>query len=782
MIAQRAQAQRKNARRRKRARGLAENRVDLIAASRYTGRVKPLLLRVFVLMAAGFLVAAVAFADKVTLKSGEALTGEIVGDTDEHLIMELKNSGGEMKRVKKSDISFIERSAPAGDSSGAAQLSGHPLGNDPLSPFSFSGNALDFVIAICRSRNLRVSIDPQVLRALTKIAVDIPTPSRKPAIELIEGQLKAHGIVVDITPLTLEMRVAHLTTPAVQTYLRAMTMIREGKSAQAHKMLAEQTLDSSFFARHCQELKKVLGIVLERLQQINALDAQLNRDVQNFVAIKAQLNQLADLEARGAARPGSTQAKYQEALTAARNSHGSLRGLAREILASNEAVGRRFVVAQDAGLDTEAYFLVEYLFRTISFLRSKEQYLVQAELVERTEDSLGELAGEMRGVLEEYKRDIDAAETALQSALKSLGKNDEDAYSQFKEACWQDETLVQARVGYGYLLLQFYMRSLDKFFAPTDAAARETRLEKAQRFFRQYDKPAMLHTLRVTSGEAVTKPPVLPSAKIGTAKGLAVSSKGGGLFPLWVRIEAVQQPARSPLTDRRRNTFNALRDEQFGPQTRSAPIAFEDYGEKDLHMEIAAVEAYKWLQSLDENLNGERGLKIGFHSLFAGKAGDSAGITIALAGYSSLKQLPLRADTAMTGSIRSDGAVKAVGSVPQKISGALSSPGIERVIVPKENETDLLFLPIDELCAIAIIVADDMSTCLAYAVKSTDKSAEEADGAIQKLREAQALLLLGDPAAARKILVLIADEHPEIYTARRLLELINNNERAKSER
>jgi hypothetical protein len=43
---------------------------------------------------------------------------------------------------------------------------------------------------------------------------------------------------------------------------------------------------------------------------------------------------------------------------------------------------------------------------------------------------------------------------------------------------------------------------------------------------------------------------------------------------------------------------------------------------------------------------------------------------------------------------------------------------------------------------------------------------------MENLREAQALMLLGQYESARPILQGIAGRYPEIYTARRLLELI----------
>jgi len=129
-------------------------------------------------------------------------------------------------------------------------------------------------------------------------------------------------------------------------------------------------------------------------------------------------------------------------------------------------------------------------------------------------------------------------------------------------------------------------------------------------------------------------------------------------------------------------------------------------------MLLAATEAYKWLRSVDGTFSGRTGLKIGFQELFGGKAGDSAGVTIALSGYSEVRRLPLRQDVAMTGSVRADGGVKAVGAVPLKIAGAIAVTEVETVIIPRENEADLMTLTVEQLCQVTVIVADDLSSYL----------------------------------------------------------------------
>ena len=121
----------------------------------------------------------------------------------------------------------------------------------------------------------------------------------------------------------------------------------------------------------------------------------------------------------------------------------------------------------------------------------------------------------------------------------------------------------------------------------------------------------------------------------------------------------------------------------------------------------------------------------------------------------------------MTGSFRCDGSVHAVGGIFEKIRGAATTPGIEIVVLPKENESAVLLLPLDTLCRVALISADNIQTYLNYA---TDLSYGEQ--ALAKLRQAQVLLLIGKYGDAEPLLLEAAAECPELYTAKRLLEVI----------
>jgi len=68
--------------------------------------------------------------------------------------------------------------------------------------------------------------------------------------------------------------------------------------------------------------------------------------------------------------------------------------------------------------------------------------------------------------------------------------------------------------------------------------------------------------------------------------------------------------------------------------------------------------------------------------------GPSAGIAIAVALYSAIKNIPISGDLAMTGELSIRGKVKPVGGVSIKLEAAKQA-GIKKVLIPKENWQDI---------------------------------------------------------------------------------------------
>lgn len=107
------------------------------------------------------------------------------------------------------------------------------------------------------------------------------------------------------------------------------------------------------------------------------------------------------------------------------------------------------------------------------------------------------------------------------------------------------------------------------------------------------------------------------------------------------------------------------------------------------------------LKSFGEDLREKYDVYIQFVQSTEGVEGDSASIAVATSIISSLKNVPIRQDTAMTGSLSVRGEVLAVGGVSAKIEAAIDA-GIKRVIIPKTNEKDVVIAK-DRLAKIQII-------------------------------------------------------------------------------
>ena len=90
-----------------------------------------------------------------------------------------------------------------------------------------------------------------------------------------------------------------------------------------------------------------------------------------------------------------------------------------------------------------------------------------------------------------------------------------------------------------------------------------------------------------------------------------------------------------------------------------------------------------------EDLKETSDIYVQFLQTYEGVEGDSASIAVATSVISAFKKIPVRQDTAMTGSLSVRGEVLPIGGVTAKVEAAIEA-GIKNVIVPKTNLKDIV--------------------------------------------------------------------------------------------
>lgn len=183
--------------------------------------------------------------------------------------------------------------------------------------------------------------------------------------------------------------------------------------------------------------------------------------------------------------------------------------------------------------------------------------------------------------------------------------------------------------------------------------------------------------------------------EVGRVNGLAVLGKRGDAG-LVMPIEAVVTPTS------KEGTSEVIATGKLGEIAQEA-----------VKNVFAVIKKYK-----GEEVKGRYDTHIQFVMTYTGVEGDSASISIAAAVISALEQLPVRQDTAMTGSLSVRGQVLPIGGINAKIEAAKEA-GIKRIIVPKLNYEDII--PALRNGDIEIISVENISEVIQYALKSSKK-------------------------------------------------------------
>jgi len=154
---------------------------------------------------------------------------------------------------------------------------------------------------------------------------------------------------------------------------------------------------------------------------------------------------------------------------------------------------------------------------------------------------------------------------------------------------------------------------------------------------------------------------------IGLATGLAWTEAGGEILP----VETIVVPGKGKLT-----------------LTGQLGEVMQESGKAALTYVRSKSKKFKIKTNFYENCD----IHVHVPEGAIPKDGPSAGITMATSLISSLTEIPIRKDVAMTGEITLRGRVLPVGGLKEKILAAYQS-GIKTIIIPDENLKDIDELP-----------------------------------------------------------------------------------------
>lgn len=157
---------------------------------------------------------------------------------------------------------------------------------------------------------------------------------------------------------------------------------------------------------------------------------------------------------------------------------------------------------------------------------------------------------------------------------------------------------------------------------------------------------------------------VTQGKKVGRVNGLAVMGAGGSYSGIILPIES-----------------------EVAPGTSKEIIATGKLGEiaKEAVKNVSAIVK----KYFGEDLKGNYDIHVQFLQTYEGVEGDSASIAVATSVISALKDLKIKQNMAMTGSLSVRGEVLPVGGVSAKVEAAIES-GLDKVIVPHSNMQDIV--------------------------------------------------------------------------------------------
>ncbi len=184
--------------------------------------------------------------------------------------------------------------------------------------------------------------------------------------------------------------------------------------------------------------------------------------------------------------------------------------------------------------------------------------------------------------------------------------------------------------------------------------------------------------------------------EVGVVTGLAWTESGGDV--LYIEASSIKGKGQLTLTGHLGDVMKESAQAALSyirTQAKLLSISAETFTKKDIHIHVPAGAIPK--------------------------DGPSAGITMATALASSLSNIPVRRDVAMTGEVTLRGRVLPVGGLKEKILAAKRAK-LTCIILPKRNEKDLDDIPKHLLKGLEFVFVESMSEVLKSALRQKVKT------------------------------------------------------------
>ncbi|MEA2999531.1 MAG: ATP-dependent Lon protease [Sphingomonadales bacterium] len=178
--------------------------------------------------------------------------------------------------------------------------------------------------------------------------------------------------------------------------------------------------------------------------------------------------------------------------------------------------------------------------------------------------------------------------------------------------------------------------------------------------------------------------------QIGAVTGLAWTEVGGELLT----IEAVTVPGKGQI-----KTTGKLGDVM----------------QESIQAAFSFVKARSPSYGVKPSIFGRKDIHVHLPEGAVPKDGPSAGVGMVTAIISTLTGIPVRRDVAMTGEVTLRGRVLPIGGLKEKLLAALRG-GIKKVLIPAENEKDLVEIPATIREVLEIVPVSHVDEVLAHAL------------------------------------------------------------------